>query len=85
MERLYTMLELIEHYKNDTLPKDVTVFKYQSAKGEGYIHKDELHREVVVSGIYSTMHQDRIIGTKTTPEPSSMKGVDTSNWKTNRR
>jgi hypothetical protein len=39
----------------------------------------------VVSGIYSTMHQDRIIGTKTTPEPSSMKGVDTSNWKTNRR
>ena len=80
-----TMIELVEQYKNGTLPKDVVVFRYQSKDRTGLIHRDELQREAIVSGIYSTMHQDKLIGTKTTPEKSSMKGVDTSNWKTNRR
>lgn len=78
-----TMIELIEQYKNGTLPKDVVVFKYQSKDRTGLVHRDELQREAIVSGIYSTMHQDKLIGTKTAPD--HMSGVDKSNWKTNKK
>ena len=69
-EKIYTILELIEQYKNGTLPTDVVVFKYLSKTGTGLIHKDEIKREAIVGGIYATMHQDRIIGAKTRPEPN---------------
>jgi len=78
-----TMIELVEQYKNGTLPKDVVVFKYQSKDRTGLVHRDELQREAIVSGIYSTMHQDKLIGTKTAPD--HMSGVDKSNWKTNKK
>jgi hypothetical protein len=67
-EKLYTMFELIEQYKNGTLPEDVVVFKYLTKTGHGLIHRDEIKREAIVNGIYATMHQDRIIGAKTRPE-----------------
>jgi hypothetical protein len=78
-----TMIELVEQYKNGTLPKDVVVFKYQSKDRTGLVHRDELQREAIVSGIYSIMHQDKLIGTKTAPD--HMSGVDKSNWKTNKK
>jgi hypothetical protein len=79
-EKIYTMVELIEQYRNDTLPENEMVFKYLSAKGEGLVHRDELHREAVISGIYSVMHQDKLIGTKTAPD--QMSGVDKTKWET---
>lgn len=79
-EKIYTMVELIEQYRNDTLPEGESVFKYLSAKGEGLVHRDELHREAVISGIYSVMHQDKLIGTKTAPD--QMSGVDKTKWET---
>ena len=82
-ERIYTMIELIQQYKDGSLPKDVVVFKYQSKDKTGLVHKDELQREAIVSGIYSTMHQDKLIGAKTAPD--HMSGVDKSNWKTNKK
>lgn len=66
--KIYTIIELIEQYKNNTLPTDVVVFKYQSKNGVGIIHRDEIKREAIIGGIYSTMHQDRIIGARTAPE-----------------
>jgi hypothetical protein len=77
-ERIYTMIELIEQFKEGTLPKDVVVFKYQSKDKTSLVHRDELQREAIVSGIYSTMHQDKLIGTKTAPD--HMSGVDKSKW-----
>jgi len=82
-ERLYTMIELIQQFKEGTLPKDVVVFKYQSKDRTGLVHRDELQREAIVSGIYSTMHQDKLIGTKTAPD--QMSGVDKSNWSKTKR
>ena len=82
-EKIYTMIELVEKFREGTLPKDVVVFKYQSKDRTGLVHRDELQREAIVSGIYSTMHQDKLIGTKTAPD--HMSGVDKSNWKTNKK
>lgn len=72
-EKIYTILELIEQYRDGSLPKDVVVFKYLSKNGTGNIHRDEIKREAVIGGIYSIMHQDRIIGAKTRPEPPTIK------------
>jgi hypothetical protein len=67
-EKIYTILELIEQYKNNTLPPEVVVFKYLSKNGPGNIHRDEIRREAIIGGIYATMHQDKIIGSKTRPD-----------------
>jgi predicted DNA-binding transcriptional regulator len=82
-EKIYTMVELVDHYRKGTLPTDVLVFKYLSAKGEGLIHRDEIQRESVISGLYATMHQDRVIGARTAPD--QMSGVDKTNWEKNKR
>lgn len=65
MEKLPTVIELIEQYRNGTLPQDTPVFKYQSTKGEGYIHIDELKNEIILRGIYSNGHRDNLMGAKT--------------------
>jgi hypothetical protein len=65
MEKLPTVIELIEQYKNGTLPQDTPVFKYQSTRGEGYIHIDELKNEIILRGIYSSQHKDSLMGAKT--------------------
>jgi hypothetical protein len=79
-EKIYTILELIKMYKQGELPEDVVVFKYLSKNGEGLIHRDEIKREAVIGGIYSTMHEDRLIGAKTRSELDPLKGMDQSKW-----
>lgn len=79
-----TMFELIKKYKEGSLPSDQLVFKYQSSNGEGLVHRDELHRESVISGIYSSMHQDKLIGARTRPD-DGMTGVDKTNWEKTRK
>lgn len=60
-----TILELVEQYRNNTLPPDKLVFEYISPNGVGRIHKDELYKEVVMCSVYSNQHQDRLIGART--------------------
>jgi hypothetical protein len=79
-EKIYTIFELIKMYKEGALPEETVVFKYLSTKGEGLIHKDEIKREAIIGGIYSTMHEDRLIGAKTAPEVDQMKGIDKTEW-----
>jgi len=50
--KVYTIDELITMYNEDTLPKDVKVFKYYSAKGEYWMHIDELKKEAMLAGSY---------------------------------
>lgn len=59
-----TLIELIEMYKNNTLPEG-KVFKYQSIKGNYTIHKDELANEVLLIGVYGKQYEDKLIGVKT--------------------
>jgi len=85
-EKIYTILELIKMYNEGALPEDVVVFKYLSTKGEGLIHRDEIKREAVIGGIYSVMHEDRLIGAKTRSEMNPLKGMDETKWsKINRK
>lgn len=56
---VYTIPELIELYKNNELPDNVKVFKYKSAKGEYWIHLDELKQEVVLAGSYLHSSKDK--------------------------
>lgn len=79
-EKIYTILELIRMYKEGQLPEDEIVFKYLSTNGEGLIHRDEIKREAIIGGIYSTMHEDRLIGAKTRSEMDPLKGMDQSEW-----
>jgi hypothetical protein len=79
-EKIYTILELIKMYKEGALPEDTVVFKYLSTKGEGLIHRDEIKREAVIGGIYSVMHEDRLIGAKTRSELDPLKGMDQTKW-----
>lgn len=65
-EKVYTLLELLEQYKNGTLPDDV-VFKYQSVKGVYTIHRDELAREAILTNIYSKNHRDGLLGANVSP------------------
>lgn len=60
-----TLLELIDQYREGTLPADQLVFNYVSPNGVGRIHKDELYKEVVMCSVYSHQHQDRLIGART--------------------
>lgn len=79
-EKIYTIIELVKLYKEGELPEDEVVFKYLSANGQGIIHRDELKREAIIGGIYSTMHQDNLIGANTAPEVDQMKGMDQTKW-----
>ena len=83
-EPLPTIVDLIEQYRDGLLPPDQLVFKYQSQTGPRLIHKDELYKEAVIAGIYSVMHQDRLIGARTAPE-DPMKGLDQTNWEKTRK
>lgn len=58
-QKVYTIPELIELYKNNELPQDVKVFKYQSSKGEYWIHLDELKQEVVLAGSYLASNRNK--------------------------
>jgi hypothetical protein len=82
-EKIPTMIELIEMYKNNTLP-EAMVYKYQSVKGIYTIHKDELYKEAVLTGIYNGGYTDRLLGAKTAPD-NSMTGIDKINWEKNRK
>lgn len=79
-EKIYTIIELVKMFREGELPEDQVVFKYLSANGEGIIHRDELHREAVITGIYSVMHEDRLIGAKTRSEMDPLKGMDQNKW-----
>jgi hypothetical protein len=60
-----TLLELINQYRDGTLPAGQLVFNYISENGVGRIHKDELYKEVVMCSVYSHQHEDRLIGART--------------------
>ena len=57
--KVYTISELIEMYNENTLPEDVKVFKYYSAKGEYWMHIDELKKEVALAGSYIHSSKDK--------------------------
>lgn len=82
-EKIPTIIELIEMYKNNTLPEGM-VYKYQSVKGVYTIHKDELQKEAVLMGIYNGGYADRLMGARTAPD-NSMTGLDKTTWEKNRK
>lgn len=63
-EKVPTLIELVKQFREGTLSDD-KVFKYQSVSGVHLIHRDELEKEAVMSSIYSGVHKDKIIGTRT--------------------